>query len=232
MTGSKQEVGIMRFTLRMTAVVPAIAVAATFAASPARAQATTIDSLMTIMGLKSSESGPEIEYRERAPLVVPPKIQLRPPEEPAAKRNAAWPNDPDVQRRKAREAEARIPKTEQDSYKLNQNSRLSIDEIRAGRREGANVNTTPRQVYGDNSREEHWLNPNQLRALDRKTEPDKVVAAGVEPDRRYLTDPPSGYRKPSANAPLAAPRGAITVKQTDNEEASPYEMWKKRSTDD
>jgi hypothetical protein len=217
--------------LRWAAFGPAVAVAMVCAGAPVQAQSTTIDSLMTIMGLKSGDSGPEIEYRERAPLVVPPKIQLRPPEEPASKRNAAWPNDPDVQRRRAREAEAKIPKTERDSYKLDQNPRLSIDDIRAGRREGANVNTTPKPVYGENSREEIWLSPDKLRALDRKTAPDKV-AAGVEPDRRYLTDPPTGYRLPSANAPIAAPRGAITVKQTDNEEASPYEMWKKRTTDD
>jgi hypothetical protein len=219
----------MRFTLKIAAFIPAIAVAATLGASSARAQSATIDSLMTIMGLKSSDSGPEIEYRERAPLVVPPKMQLRPPEEPAAKRTAAWPNDPDVRRRKTLEAEARVPKTEQDAYKLNQNPRLSVDQIRAGRREGANVNTTPKPVYGDNSREEIWLSPDQMRSLDRKVEPGKVLAAGVEPDRRYLTDPPSGYRKPSANAPIAAPRGAITVKPTDNEEASPYQMWKKQA---
>lgn len=219
----------MRFTLKVLAFVPAMGLAAALGAPSARAQSSTIDSLMTIMGLKSSEEAPDIEYRERAPLVVPPKMQLRPPEEPAAKRTAAWPNDPDVQRRKTREAEARVPKTEQDSYRLDKNPRLSVDEIRAGRREGANVNKTPKPVYGDNSREEIWLTPDQMRASNHKVEPDKVLAVGVEPDRRYLTDPPSGYRKPSANAPLAAPRGAITVKPTDNEEASPYQMWKKQA---
>src|ERR1700720_1185996 len=43
-----------------------------------------------------------IEYRERSPLVVPPKIDLPPPASTSAEVKAPnWPKDPDVQRRKA-----------------------------------------------------------------------------------------------------------------------------------
>ena len=43
-----------------------------------------------------------IEYRERSPLVVPPKLDLPPPASAAAEAPAAnWPKDPDAQRRKA-----------------------------------------------------------------------------------------------------------------------------------
>src|SRR5438445_12447558 len=43
-----------------------------------------------------------IEYRERSPLVVPPKIDLPPPEAVKTEINAPnWPKDPDEQRRKA-----------------------------------------------------------------------------------------------------------------------------------
>src|SRR5713101_6979041 len=43
-----------------------------------------------------------IEYRERSPLVVPPKIDLPPPAGTAAEMKAPnWPKDPDEQRRKA-----------------------------------------------------------------------------------------------------------------------------------
>src|ERR1700704_2158743 len=42
-----------------------------------------------------------IEYRERSPLVVPPKLDLRPPESmPSEVKTANWPKDPDEQRRK------------------------------------------------------------------------------------------------------------------------------------
>ena len=43
-----------------------------------------------------------IEYRERSPLVVPPKLDLPPPASAAAEAPAPnWPKDPDAQRRKA-----------------------------------------------------------------------------------------------------------------------------------
>src|SRR5690349_22208749 len=43
-----------------------------------------------------------IEYRERSPLVVPPKLDLPTPQEATAQKNAPnWPKDPDEQRRKA-----------------------------------------------------------------------------------------------------------------------------------
>jgi len=43
-----------------------------------------------------------IEYRERSPLVVPPKLDLPPPAGTAAEVKAPnWPKDPDDQRRKA-----------------------------------------------------------------------------------------------------------------------------------
>ena len=43
-----------------------------------------------------------IDYRERSPLVVPPKLDLPPPASAAAEVNAPnWPKDPDEARRKA-----------------------------------------------------------------------------------------------------------------------------------
>src|SRR5260221_8011164 len=43
-----------------------------------------------------------IDYRERSPLVVPPKIDLPPPAEASQEvKDANWPRDPDEARRKA-----------------------------------------------------------------------------------------------------------------------------------
>src|SRR3954452_17237055 len=43
-----------------------------------------------------------IDYRERSPLVVPPKLNLPPPQAEKAEINQPnWPKDPDAQRRKA-----------------------------------------------------------------------------------------------------------------------------------
>ena len=60
-----------------------------------------IDNLMTGIGGKNMESK-GIEYRERSPLVVPPKLDLPPPAGAAAEVKASnWPKDPDDARRKA-----------------------------------------------------------------------------------------------------------------------------------
>src|SRR5882672_531720 len=42
-----------------------------------------------------------IDYRERSPLVVPPKLDLPPPASSAEIKAPNWPKDPDEQRRKA-----------------------------------------------------------------------------------------------------------------------------------
>src|SRR3954453_16135370 len=60
-----------------------------------------IEGLMAGIGGTNMENR-GIDYRERSPLVVPPKLDLRPPE--AAKteiKDPNWPKDPDEQRRKA-----------------------------------------------------------------------------------------------------------------------------------
>src|SRR4051812_38538179 len=42
-----------------------------------------------------------IDYRERSPLVVPPRLDLPPPATSAEVKAANWPKDPDEARRKA-----------------------------------------------------------------------------------------------------------------------------------
>src|SRR5712675_2814302 len=60
-----------------------------------------IEGLMKGIGGTNMENG-GIDYRERSPLVVPPKLDLPPPAADAAEVKAPnWPKDPDEQRRKA-----------------------------------------------------------------------------------------------------------------------------------
>src|ERR1700753_4512528 len=67
-----------------------------------------IDNLMSGLGGTNMDSH-GIEYRERSPLVVPPKLDLPPPVKQSAEVNVPnWPKDPDEARRKAyRKARAR-----------------------------------------------------------------------------------------------------------------------------
>jgi hypothetical protein len=224
----------MRNRVRFAILLPALAMASLASVPAARAQDSMVDAFMGILGLKQEDARNEIDYRERAPLVVPPKMALRAPEEPGVKRGTAWPNDPDVIRRKQKEAEAKAPRGETEGHRMEKRDRLTIEEVRAGRREGAGMQTgdLPYKSKCDNCREAHWLTPDQMRALDQKITPEETLVAGKEPDRRYLTDPPSGYRLPSSNAPLAAPRGAVVAKESDNETASPYQMYRKNKTEE
>ena len=63
-----------------------------------------IHNLMTGIGGTNMESK-GIEYRERSPLVVPPKIDLPPPAAATEAKAPNWPKDPDEARRKAAIAE-------------------------------------------------------------------------------------------------------------------------------
>lgn len=164
--------------------------------------------LLGTLGIIDKERDP-IEYRDRPPLVVPPQATLRAPvdAEAIARRNAAWPNDPDVEARRLKEAEARRPTpVGSDTNDTKHGARLSIDEIRAGRRVSRNAQPeAPRPVYGDNSREEFWVNPDELRRT-AKPEAESLLAYGQEPERRFLSDPPTGLRRPASTAPLPRAR--------------------------
>ena len=60
------------------------------------------------LGLR--RDGESIEYRERAPLVVPPSRNLPPPQsEASVTSNPAWPKDPDAQQRKVEAARKKQP---------------------------------------------------------------------------------------------------------------------------
>jgi hypothetical protein len=153
------------------------------------------------------EDKPRIEYRERAPLVLPPKTALPAPvAKPADARNANWPNDPDVLADRRREARARLPAgTDERSRMLNQeNVTLSVDEIRRGRRAGAGIPTEPELRPNLDHRDAVWMHPDVLRS-QRMTGGDSdnaPLVAGVEPSRKTLTEPPSGFRAPSAKAKI------------------------------
>ena len=66
--------------------------------------------LMGTIGIIPAEKDP-IRYRERAPLVLPPKAELPAPAASYASSNPQWPNDPDVAARRRRADEARSPGT-------------------------------------------------------------------------------------------------------------------------
>ena len=193
---------------------------------PAKAQG-LLDLGRAFIGLPA-EDKPPIEYRERAPLVVPPGQNLRQPSRAGApdERRANWPQDPDVlARRKAAEQANKQPLFDTVTSRSGQVTRpLTPQEIRAGRVAGQEVNTTPQTgLLDERSRANVYGGITTLRELDKKSASTAVVDAREEPKREYLTDPPTGLRRPADNAPFKATReGALGAQQA----PSPFDIFK------
>ena len=188
----------------------------------ANAQSGLIDLGKTLLGIEDEK--PEIDYRPRPPLVVPPKKDLPPPAAPATAKSQAWPNDPDVAAFKKAEENRKKPVVMQD-----QSRPLSIDEIRAGRVAGAGVPTQPEQSQTARNYSS-WVPPSELRALEEKLKLSKApeIQPGYEPERQYLTDPPKGYRKAAPGAPVVTPKQSPVVE----EDTGPLSFFRKRKRDD
>ena len=123
---------------------------------------------------------------------------------------------------------ARVPVHDSETYRLNEGNPLTVYEMRAGRMAGAGLNAGPANPYKDDQRAEFWASPDSKQKQGRAagTKSDQLVA-GAEPERQFLTDPPAGYRAPSARGSLAMPKAAAQPKLSDNQEASPYEIYRK-----
>jgi hypothetical protein len=141
-----------------------------------------------------------IEYRERSPLVVPPKLNLPPPASMAADAPAAnWPKDPDTQRRKA--AAAARKKDNKDPREASRI--LTPAELAVGKTAGPD-RTVGDPVQPGTSLNNPILSPSQLGYTGgfsgmfggNKTE---TAPFKGEPTRESLTQPPSGYQTPSPN---------------------------------
>jgi hypothetical protein len=141
-----------------------------------------------------------IEYRERSPLVVPPKLDLPPPASGSAEVKAPnWPKDPDEARRKAaiaarkkdnkdpREASRILTPNELAKQKTTEKT-VGGDTLIPGGDVGPNAILSPSQL-GYNGGFSGLFGGNKM-----ETAPFKG-----EPTRETLTQPPSGYQTPSPN---------------------------------
>ena len=155
-----------------------------------------IDNLMRGVGATNMENR-GIEYRERSPLVVPPKLDLPPPASSSAEIKAPnWPKDPDEARRKA--AIAARKKDDKDPQKAARV--LTPAELAVGKTAPtARTNSDPIQPGVTNN---PVLSPSQLGFTGfgnifggnkSETAPFKG-----EPTRDSLTQPPAGYQTPSS----------------------------------
>jgi hypothetical protein len=167
-------------------------------------------------GLGFKRDGEEtINYRERAPLVLPSSRDLPAPErsDSVTANNPAWPKDPDVARRKA-EAALEKNRNVSDEREREQNP-LRPDQL------GPSGRSKKKQAPTDNGYEApasgfgNQLLPSQLGASTstvwnsmfggKKEETAKFTG---EPPRGSLTDPPPGYQTPSPDQPYGLGKAA------------------------
>jgi hypothetical protein len=194
----------IRPLLRSAGTALVLALPLALAAPVAQAQG-LLDLGRTILGLPSEDSKPDINYRERAPLVVPPDAQrLRPPSERAgAEQRANWPQDPDVIARRKAAEDAKKPIFVPNDRQLGRTA--TVEELRAQRRAGVTVNSYQDTPLNDRAA------ANQLGGIEvlrnqRDSERSRANEPYVEPKREYLTDPPAGVRAAAGNAPVRATR--------------------------
>lgn len=140
-----------------------------------------------------------IDYRERSPLVVPPRLDLPPPETVKGEiKDPNWPKDPDEARRKA--AIAARKKAKPDPVESAR--ALTPNELNAARTAPeTRANNDPVQPGVSNN---PILSPSQLgftgsfSSLFGGNKSETAPFKG-EPTRDSLTQPPSGYQTPSPN---------------------------------
>jgi hypothetical protein len=148
------------------------------------------DNLMGALGIKG---GPDIDYRERSPLVLPPRIDLPPPQANATTNAPNWPVDAD-QKRKREETSRRRDEVE-ESRPLRP-SELNVGAAQRSSTPGANA----AEIDGRNRQDTTGsLFSNMFSG--GKQEGAKFTQ---EPARTTLTEPPVGYQTPSPDQPYTA----------------------------
>lgn len=152
----------------------------------------------SVIGLvmPSEKEDPTIEYRERAPLVVPKNREALPPPQPkAAQRAKAWPKDQEIARREAARAAAARPRVDEV---WNPVSRTELDRNRSarGQVQGPGGDPSCDDPLGRPCNQEAFWST--LKNTKSSGSDDKVeMVPGKEASRQFLTDPPTGYRKPT-----------------------------------
>jgi hypothetical protein len=181
------------------------------------------------LGLRDP-SAPEISYRERSPLVVPPNRELPAPQARPKPRDAAWPNDPDKAR--AANSAAAKRKTVGNSATAVESSGRPISPAEldpqgvprgqttadsgrsnapASGAEGAPVAPSELGYFGGLFSKRAW-------GFGFGGYQDETGTFTSEPPRSQLTEPPPGYQTPSQAQPYGVTK---RIERTRTEQFDP-----------
>lgn len=157
-------------------------------APPVRAQS-AFNSLLGYFGMQSNKDDDTIDYHARAPIVVPPRLDLPKPKEAA--RDPSWPKDPDIAAARRAGVDSHTPAAQTTSAARAETGALPTegppDECQTS--DNALCLSTPLKV---------------LKSVTNGFTSSDTVQPGPEPSRKLLTEPPPGYRIPAAVAKAAA----------------------------
>lgn len=141
-------------------------------------------------GLTGSDKG-KIEYKPRAPLVMPPAATLPAPAQKAAEADPEWPVEPGS------------PGT-QVADGLGKTSRTDPDYVRRLQPMVGALPADERPASYDPERASQYAHLEGLKNPQARKKFKAAVAAAEGYDgngRRYLTDPPTAYSQPAETAP-------------------------------
>jgi hypothetical protein len=165
------------------------------------------------LGLRRDGEG--IDYRERAPLVVPPSRNLPPPQsEASVTANPAWPKDPDAQQRKVEAAKKKLPNRTAAETMEAEGRPISRSELDRGKiAPGTSANAGGPQYPDESARA---MRPSELGSksffsdiFSSFSDKGETGTFTGEPTRESLTAPPAGYQTPSPAQPYGlAPKQA------------------------
>jgi hypothetical protein len=160
------------------------------------------DKMLQTIGV---EGGPNIQYSERSPLVVPPTRDLPPPMADRPPPVAGWPVDPDLTQ-KVKAKEKQKPKPHKD-YVIESSRPLSPAELNVPGAAPAPERRDPRADPEAQDLSPAATQPNKPSVFSPSNF-GKIFGKGEEyatftgePARSSLTDPPPGYLTPSPDQP-------------------------------
>jgi hypothetical protein len=213
--GSKRQRRVAAAAAVALAVALALGTGSAFAQNAQEEEEVPLDTkifrqLMKDLGVQ--RDGERIDYRERAPLVVPPSRELPPPQSEApVAANPAWPKDPDVAQRKVEVTKKKQPYRTAAETMDAEGRPLSRAELDKGK-VAAGTTATGSQTPEESARA---MKPSELGSksffsdiFSSFSDKGETGTFTGEPVRGNLTAPPSGYQTPSPDQPYGlAPKG-------------------------
>jgi hypothetical protein len=151
----------------------------------------TITSVMELVGVSSDPTADKIDYNERPKLVLPPRVGDLPAPQEKADRPTGWPTDAAAARRRNTDRYARVQNAPPEEKKVG-----LLERIRG-----------PKPDYAPGADDQPGFLQRALNFGGRSNAP-----VMDEPARRMLSEPPSGYRRPTTD--LARIRDADPKKNT------------------